>query len=104
VVFVFAAAVLSLWRLYRSPPDEVTRVLAATLLAALVAWLVVATMFDVDLYRDWRNMSSDVVMMAVITAAAFALCGWARRMARDGATAGAAAGATAGATAGAAAE
>jgi O-antigen ligase len=89
VVLVFAAAVLSLWRLYRSPPDEVTRVLAATLLAALVAWLVVATTFDVDLYRDWRNMSSDVVMMAVVTAAAFALCGWTRRMARDGAAAGA---------------
>jgi hypothetical protein len=73
VVLVFAAALLSLWRVYRAPPDELTRILAATLLAALAAWLVVATTFDIDLYRDWRNMSSDVVMMAVITAAAFAL-------------------------------
>jgi O-antigen ligase len=87
VVFVFAAAVLSLWRLYRSPPDEVTRILAAMLLAALVAWLVVATTFDVDLYRDWRNMASAVVMRAVNTAAAFALCQFARRGAREGAAA-----------------
>jgi O-antigen ligase len=87
---VFAAAALSLWRLYRSPPDEATRILAATLLAALVAWLMVATTFDVDLYREWRNMSSDVVMMAVITAAAFALCECTRRGTRDGTAAGAA--------------
>jgi O-antigen ligase len=73
VVLVFAAALLSLWRTYRAPPDELTHILAATLLAALAAWLVVATTFDIDLYRDWRNMSSDVVMTAVITAAAFAL-------------------------------
>jgi len=36
-------------------------------------WLVVATTFDIDLYRDWRNMSSDVVMAAVLVACAFAL-------------------------------
>jgi O-antigen ligase len=73
VVLVFAAALLALWRVYRAPPDELTRILAATLVAALAAWLVVATTFDIDLYRDWRNMASDVVMAAVITAAAFAL-------------------------------
>jgi O-antigen ligase len=73
VVLVFAAALLALWRVYRAPPDELTRILAATLLAALAAWLVVATTFDIDLYRDWRNMASDVIMAAVITAAAFAL-------------------------------
>lgn len=83
VVLIFAAALLALWRLYRAPPDELTRLLAAMLLAALAAWLVVATTFDIDLYRDWRNMSSDVVMMAVITAAAFALDRHARA-ARDG--------------------
>ena len=80
---IFAAALLALWRLYRAPPDELTRLLAAMLLAALAAWLVVATTFDIDLYRDWRNMSSDVVMMAVVTAAAFALDRHARA-ARDG--------------------
>jgi hypothetical protein len=44
-----------------------------TLLASLVAWLLVATAFAGDMYRPWRNMSSDFVMMAVLTAAAFAL-------------------------------
>lgn len=73
VVLIFAAALLALWRIYRAPPDELTRTLAAMLLAALAAWLVVATTFDIDLYRDWRNMSSDVVMTAVVAATAFAL-------------------------------
>jgi hypothetical protein len=49
------------------------RALAAILLSALVAWVVVATAFGGELYRPWRNMSSDYVMMVVITAAALAL-------------------------------
>jgi O-antigen ligase len=73
VVLIFGLALTALWRTYRAPPDEQTRVLAATLMASLLAWLVVATTFDPDLYRFWRNMASDMVMMAVITAAAFAL-------------------------------
>ena len=73
VVLIFAAALLALWRVYRAPPDELARLLAATFLASLGGWLVVATTFDIDLYRDWRNMSSDVVMMAVLVAGAFAL-------------------------------
>jgi hypothetical protein len=64
---------LALWRLYRAPPDETTRLLALTVLASLVAWLLVATAFAGDMYRPWRNMSSDFVMMAVLTAAALAL-------------------------------
>jgi O-antigen ligase len=73
VVLIFAAALLALWRVYRAPPDETTRLLALTLLASMVAWLLVATAFAGDMYRPWRNMSSDFVMMAVLTAAAFAL-------------------------------
>jgi O-antigen ligase len=73
VVLIFASALLALWRVYRAPPDEPTRLLALTLLASLVAWLLVATAFAGDMYRPWRNMSSDFVMMAVLTAAAFAL-------------------------------
>jgi O-antigen ligase len=73
VVLIFASAMLALWRVYRAPPDEATRVLALTLLASLVAWLMVATAFAGDMYRPWRNMSSDFVMMAVLTGAAFAL-------------------------------
>ena len=73
VGLIFASAMLALWRIYRAPPDETTRLLALTLLASLVAWLLVATAFAGDMYRPWRNMSSDFVMMAVLTAAAFAL-------------------------------
>ena len=73
VVLIFAAALLALWRVYRSPPDQLGRLLAATFLASMGGWLVVATTFDIDLYRDWRNMSSDVVMAAVLVACAFAL-------------------------------
>jgi O-antigen ligase len=73
VVLIFAAALLALWRVYRAPPDQFTRILALTLLASLIAWLLVATAFAGDMYRPWRNMSSDFVMMAVLVAAAFAL-------------------------------
>jgi len=73
VVVIFGAAMLGLWRVYRAPPDPAMRALAAILLSALVAWVVVATAFGGELYRPWRNMSSDYVMMVVITAAALAL-------------------------------
>jgi O-antigen ligase len=73
VVLIFASAMLALWRVYRAPPDRLTRLLALTLLASLVAWLLVATAFAGDMYRPWRNMSSDFVMMAMLVAAAFAL-------------------------------
>jgi O-antigen ligase len=73
VVLIFLAALVALWRVYRAPPDRHARILAVTLLAALAAWLTVATAFAGDMYRPWRNMSSDFVMMAVLVAAAFAL-------------------------------
>jgi O-antigen ligase len=73
VVVIFGAALLGLWRVYRAPPDPAMRALAAILLSALVAWVVVATAFGGELYRPWRNMSSDYVMMVVIVAAALAL-------------------------------
>jgi O-antigen ligase len=72
VMLIFAAALLALWRVYRAPPDEVTRLLAVTLLAAMFAWIVVASSFAGDMYRPWRNMSSDFVMMAVLVAASLA--------------------------------
>ena len=73
VLVIFAAAALGLWRVYRAPPDPAMRVLAAILLSALAAWVVVATAFGGELYRPWRNMSSDYVMMVLIVAAALAL-------------------------------
>jgi multisubunit Na+/H+ antiporter MnhF subunit len=89
VLIVYAAALLATWRVYRSPPDELMRLLAAALLAAQAAWLAVATAYAGDMYRFWRNMASDYVMMMVLVAAAFALY----RVAR-GATADATANAT----------
>jgi O-antigen ligase len=70
---IYAAALLALWRVYRHPPDEATRLLAAALIASLMAWLVVATAFGSDIYRPMRNEASEMVMMAVVVAAGFAL-------------------------------
>ena len=39
----------------------------------------VATAFAGDMYRPWRNMASDYVMMMVLVASAFALYRLARR-------------------------
>ena len=62
-----------------------TRLLAATFMAAIVSWIVVATAFGSDIYRSVRNMSSELVMMAVVVAAAFALARYSRdAMARRG--------------------
>ncbi|HEY5487096.1 MAG TPA: O-antigen ligase family protein [Candidatus Limnocylindrales bacterium] len=83
VVVIFAAALLRLWRIYRAPPDPAMRALAAILLSALVAWIIVATEFGGELYRPWRNMSSDYVMMVLIVAAALALPRVARSQPRE---------------------
>lgn len=77
VALIYAAALLGLWRVYRDPPDRATRLLAVTFMAALTAWVVCATAFGTDIYRPERNMSSEVVVMAVVTAAAFALARYA---------------------------
>jgi ABC-type proline/glycine betaine transport system permease subunit len=42
-------------------------------MAAVVSWIIVATAFGTDIYRPARNMSSEIVMMGVLVAAAFAL-------------------------------
>jgi O-antigen ligase len=78
VAVIYGAALLALWRLYRNPPDAATRLLAATFMAALTAWVVSATAFGTDIYRVNRYMSSEMVMMAVVTAAAFALARYGR--------------------------
>jgi O-antigen ligase len=70
-LILYGAAFLALWRVYRSPPDPLARLLAAGLLAALVSWQVVGLAFAGDMYRPWRNMASDYVM--VLVAASFAL-------------------------------
>jgi len=57
--------------------------LAAALLAAQAAWLAVATAYAGDMYRYWRNMASDYVMMMVLVAASFALYRVARRDAAE---------------------
>jgi O-antigen ligase len=83
--FIYGCGLLAAWRVYRSPPDVLTRLLAAALLAAMTAWLVVGTAFAGDMYRPWRNMSSDYVMAFVLVAAAFALYRLTRGMAQGSA-------------------
>jgi O-antigen ligase len=75
---IYAAALLALWRVYRDPPDSATRLMAAAFMAAIMAWIIVATAFGSDIYRPVRDMSSEVVMMGVVTAAAFALARFSR--------------------------
>jgi O-antigen ligase len=83
-VILYLAAFWALWRVYRAPPDDLARLLAAGLLAAMVSWQVVGLAFAGDMYRPWRNMASDYVMMMVLVAASFALY----RMTRRGDTSG----------------
>jgi O-antigen ligase len=72
-LILYGSAMLALWRVYRAPPDQLTRMLACALLASLVAWLLVGTAFAGDMYRPWRYMADDYVMMMVIAAASFSL-------------------------------
>ena len=81
-LIVYGAALLAMWRVYRAPPDQLARLLAAGLLAAMVSWQVVGLAFAGDMYRPWRNMASDYVMMMVVVAASFALYRITRRAAR----------------------
>jgi O-antigen ligase len=84
---ICAAALLALWRVYRNPPDRATRLLAATFIAAVTSSVIVTTAFGTDIYRSSRNMSSELVMMAVVMAGAFALARTSRAaMVRLGAT------------------
>ena len=72
-VLIYAAGMLAAWRVYRSPLDPLSRLLACALLAAMVSWQVVGLAFAGDMYRPWRNMASDYVTMMVLVAAALAL-------------------------------
>ena len=73
VFVIYAAALWAMLRTYRRATDQLTRVLAAGLAAAIVAWLVVATAFGCFIYRPTLDLSSDVVASVVILAAAIAL-------------------------------
>jgi O-Antigen ligase len=78
-LIIYAAAILALWRVYCAPPDPLARLLACVLLASLVSWLLVGLAFAGDMYRPWRYMASDYVMMMVLVAASFALYWMTRR-------------------------
>jgi O-antigen ligase len=73
VFVIYAAALWAMWRVYRGATDQLTRVLAAGLMASIVSWLVVATAFGCDIYRPGRDLSSDVVVSAIVLGAAIAL-------------------------------
>jgi O-antigen ligase len=81
VALLYAAALLALWHVYRNPPDSATRLLAATFIAAIVAWVIVSTVFGTDIYRSPRSMASEIVTMTVLMAAAFSLA-WSSRHGR----------------------
>jgi O-antigen ligase len=72
-LIIYAAAAIAMWRVYRGPPDPFAKLLASAFLAVLVAWQLVGLAFAGDMYRWWRNMASDYVMMMVLMAAAFSL-------------------------------
>jgi O-antigen ligase len=73
VAVIYAAALWAMWGVYRKARERLTRVLAAGLFASMVSWLVVATAFGCDIYRPDRDLSSDVVVAAVVLGAALAL-------------------------------
>jgi O-antigen ligase len=73
IFVIYAAALWAMWRVYRGARERLTRILAAGLLASMVSWLVVATAFGCDIYRPNRDLSSDVVVAAVVVGAALAL-------------------------------
>jgi O-antigen ligase len=73
IFVVYSAALWAMWRVYRGARERLTRILAAGLFASMVSWLVVATAFGCDIYRPDRDLSSDVVVAAVVVAAALAL-------------------------------
>jgi O-antigen ligase len=73
LIVVFAAALWAMWRTYRSARDDLTRTLAASILAGITAWLIAATAFGCDIYRPERDQGADVVAIAVLIAMAVAL-------------------------------
>lgn len=73
VLIIYAAVVWAMWRVYRSARDQLTRFLAAGLMASIVAWVAVATAFGCDIYRSSRDLSSDVVVSCIVVGAAIAL-------------------------------
>jgi O-antigen ligase len=72
-LLIYAAAMLAALRIYRSPPDPLTRLLACALIATMVGWQMMGAAFAGDMYRPWRNMASDYVVMMVLVASTFAL-------------------------------
>jgi len=73
VFVIYAATLWALWRVHRNARDQLTRFLAAGLMASIVAWIVVATAFGCDFYRPSIGLSSDVVVSCVLVGAGIAL-------------------------------
>lgn len=73
VFVIYAATLWAVWRVYRNARDQLTKFLSAGLIASIMAWLVVATIYGCDIYRPDRALSSDVVVSAIVLGAAIAL-------------------------------
>ena len=75
---LLAAALLAMWRVYRAAHDNVSRTMAAMLIASIIAWVVAGTAYGADIYRSMRDQASDIVVLAIVLAMAVALARWAR--------------------------
>ncbi|MGZ6339828.1 MAG: O-antigen ligase family protein, partial [Candidatus Limnocylindrales bacterium] len=79
LVLGLGAALLLAWQTMRRATEALERIAAASVLAALVGFLVVGLTFGVDLYRAYRLVDSDVVCAALLVGTAIALWAAGRR-------------------------
>jgi O-antigen ligase len=72
VALALGGGILLAWLAGRraDPADTIGRVLPMSVSAALVGFVVVSATFGVDLYRDYRMISSDVLFAALLLAVA----------------------------------
>ena len=75
---VFGAALWAMWKVYRAAHDNISRTMAAMLIASVTAWIVAGTAYGADIYRAFRDQSSDIVALAVVIGMVVALARWAR--------------------------
>jgi O-antigen ligase len=80
VAFGLLGAVVLAWDAgRRAPPGQgLERVISMAIAAGLIGFLVVATTFGVDLYRDYRMIDADVVFAALLVALAVSAAALAR--------------------------
>jgi O-antigen ligase len=68
-----AASLWAMWRASRKARDDLTRILALSILAAIAGWVLAATAFGCVIYRATANQASDMIAFAVLISMAVAL-------------------------------